>query len=406
MAFWASCLALLCAAGLLAQGPSPTRVLFIGNSYTYVNNLPDMFRELASSDRRSVETRMVAPGGWRLRDHLEKGDARKALGDGKWDYVVLQDQSTLGVNYYVNGSVRVDGDEIFRPAAEEWITDIRKAGATPLFYLTWARKEMPEDQGRLTYAYMSAARAGRAVVAPVGLAWSLVRRTSPAIELFASDGSHPSPAGTYLAACTLFAAIFDRDPKGLPSVIKGRPVNPDTEQIMADQIVTLASLSESDARALQTAAWSAWQDLKRKGGYLVTTPPPIATVAPLPSGMHVEPSTPEGRWVGKLRFHPSGPADMVLTLRRDSAGLSGTLEIKYPAADIPLETGEVIDLRFGDDGIRFATAKSPAVAGLRVDFAGINVSDFELRGTAVAVGSDPASPLRLVGTWDLRMAPR
>ncbi|MGD0309351.1 MAG: hypothetical protein ABSC02_08680 [Acidobacteriota bacterium] len=62
----------------------PLRVLFIGNSYTYFNNLPEIFTRLAQAgNQRAVEARMVAPGGWRLKDHWEKGEALKVLHEGK-----------------------------------------------------------------------------------------------------------------------------------------------------------------------------------------------------------------------------------------------------------------------------------------------------------------------------------
>jgi len=78
------------------QQSDTTRVLFIGNSYTYFNNLPEVFARLAEAGHHGrVETRMVAPGGWRLKDHWEKGSARQLLDAEKW-IVVLQDQSSLG----------------------------------------------------------------------------------------------------------------------------------------------------------------------------------------------------------------------------------------------------------------------------------------------------------------------
>jgi pimeloyl-ACP methyl ester carboxylesterase len=122
---------------------------------------------------------MVAPGGWRLNDHWEKGDALKALHEGKWDFVVLQEQSTLGVNYYVEGKPRIAGDQVFRPYAEKWAAEVRRVGAAPMFYLTWARKASPEDQAALSYAYMSAAKENGALVAQkadlqqaLGVAWA------------------------------------------------------------------------------------------------------------------------------------------------------------------------------------------------------------------------------------------
>ena len=240
----------------------PLRLLFIGNSYTYVNNLPEMFAKLAEAGHQQVETLMVAPGGWRLQDHWDKGEAPKILHGGRWDYVVLQEQSLLGTNFLLNGKPRVKNDEVFRPWADKWAAEISKAGARPVFYLTWARKGTPEDQSVLTDAYMRAAKANQALVAPVGIAWAAVRQQHPSIDLFYTDGSHPSAAGTYLAACTFYATIFRASPVGLPAKITGHRVNLDTAQVEADRTAVLVDLAPGDAQALQAAAWAAWQSIK------------------------------------------------------------------------------------------------------------------------------------------------
>lgn len=99
----------------------------------------------------------------------------------------------------------------------KWAAEIRKAEALTVFYLTWARKATPDDQSVLNDAYVKAARANRAMVAPVGMAWNEVRQKHPSIDLFYTDGSHPSAAGTYLAACTFYAALFNASPVGLPA---------------------------------------------------------------------------------------------------------------------------------------------------------------------------------------------
>ena len=78
-----------------------TRILFLGNSYTYFNDLPAMVSDLAQyGKQRTVQTRTVAPGGWRLRDHWEKGTARQLLDGEKWEFVVLQ-ECTLVIRKYV-----------------------------------------------------------------------------------------------------------------------------------------------------------------------------------------------------------------------------------------------------------------------------------------------------------------
>ena len=179
-----------------SQQSNTTRVLFIGNSYTYFNNLPEVFAQLAeTSHHGKVETTMVAPGGWRLKDHWEKGTARELLESKKWDFVVLQEQSTLGMNYWVDGKSHVNSDAVFRPYAEKWAAAAHAKGATPVFFLTWAGKNAPEDQPALTYAYTRAANESGSLLAPVGMAWEALRREKPESGLFyEGHGSHPSPA--------------------------------------------------------------------------------------------------------------------------------------------------------------------------------------------------------------------
>jgi hypothetical protein len=76
------------------QVPKPCpRVLFIGNSYTYANDLPGMFTKLAKSGGHRVETDLLANGGWTLTDHVNTSDTLRDLQASQWDYVVLQEQS-------------------------------------------------------------------------------------------------------------------------------------------------------------------------------------------------------------------------------------------------------------------------------------------------------------------------
>lgn len=379
-----------------------TRILFIGNSYSYFNNLPEIIAKLAEAGYQSnVETRMVAPGGWRLRDHWEKGEALKALHDSKWDYVVLQEQSTLGVNYFLEGRTRIAGDEVFKPYAQKWAAEIRKTGAIPVFYLTWARKANPEDQAALNYAYINVAKVSGARVAPVGIAWSRVREQLPALELFINDGSHPSPAGSYLAGCTLYATIFHQSPIGLPGRISGIPVNLDTEKEEPQKFAVLTDVPADYARLLQTAAWAAWQELEKNGGYLDVSAVPTPTAAPLPSGLPLSATALEGTWSGDPPFYPPPflPSEMTLQLYRDGGIWKGRLELKFHSKDQKDQFLDLGDLRIGDREVTFSDPKAPQ--GLFIRFRGVSAQADELRGIAEAILENPNSSVRLLGTWRL-----
>lgn len=385
------------------ENPRSLRILFIGNSYTYFNHLPEILAKLArAGNQGDVETRMVAPGGWRLKDHWEKGEALAALHESKWDYVVLQEQSTLGTNYYLDGLIRIAGDQVFRPYAERWISEIRKAGAVPMLYLTWARRATPEDQAALSYAYLRAARDFSAQLAPVGIAWERLRTRQPALGLYFTDGSHPSPAGSYLAACTFYAAIFHRSPSELPGKISGVPVNMQTGKPEPDKDEVLVDLTSQQARAIQDAAWTTWQEHARNGERQILAPIPLPTLAALPKGSLLASSKLEGTWSGDFRFYapPLLPVEIELTLRREGDHWKGHLALRFPSKGQPDQSLELEDLFVDERQLSFTDPK--AAQDLKIRFQGVKVGSNELRGHAEATRENADSPIRWYGTWQLR----
>ena len=382
-----------------------THVLFLGNSYTYFNNVPAIVSELAKAGHQcAVETRMVAPGGKTLKDHWDSSASREALNSHPWDFVVLQDQSTLGVNFYFEGQTRVGGDELFRPYAELWANEIRKHHATPVFYLTWARKATPIDQAALNYAYIHAAKTTHSLVAPVGLAWARVRQTTPGIDLYFHDGAHPSSAGSYLAACVIYAAIFGKSPVNLPARISGAPVNLETEELEPGKSVVLIDLPTRDAARLQAAAWDAWRDLKQHGGYLKLSPVALPSVK-LPTGDQLGPSDLEGTWRGQILFYPgAGPTEMVLQLHRDGETWKGHLKINYSVKDFASESIDLTDLKVGEREITFSDPSSAGVNKFKVSFRGVK-NGAELRGVAETTVEGKVETrdyrLEVLGDWVL-----
>ncbi|MBS1789408.1 MAG: hypothetical protein JST85_16905 [Acidobacteria bacterium] len=231
------------------------RILFLGNSYTYFNNLPQMLSGLAASANPSqiVETEMVTAGGAMLKSLWAGGRPQAALAKGKWDYVVLQEQSTLGLTKMVDGIPQINDPKDFHASVRTIDAEIKKTGAKPLLYMTWARKDSPENQSKLTNAYQSIGKELGDKVAPVGLAWQAVLKARPNFELHVADKSHPTPAGSYLAACVFYATIFGKSPVGLASRITGTII----EHTGKVTVTTgdLVNLSKDDAAFLQKIAW-------------------------------------------------------------------------------------------------------------------------------------------------------
>ena len=198
------------------SGAPCVRVLFLGNSYTYVNDLPTVFREIARSAGTNVETAMEATGGETLADHAGSSESLAAIRDSQWQFVVLQEQSEIP-------SVGALRQSQMEPAARSLVELVRTARATPILLETWAHRDGWPDYGLDYRAMQAAVDAGYDTlaaelgvgVAPAGQAWERALGEEPSIVLWQADGSHPSAAGTYLAACVLYARIFNANPMGI-----------------------------------------------------------------------------------------------------------------------------------------------------------------------------------------------
>lgn len=192
------------------------KVLFIGNSFTARNDVPGMIAQLAEACGRQLDAQLIQAGGASLRMHWNKGEARKAIEQTRYDYVVLQEQSTLPVKnaQRFHENVRLF-DEV-----------IKASGAKMALYLTWARQNAPETQNALTSAYTAIGKELGALVVPVGIAWQnflgkhgIQKNHWPVLH--DKDQSHPTLAGSYLAACVFFAVLFGENPVGIASHLKG-----------------------------------------------------------------------------------------------------------------------------------------------------------------------------------------
>ena len=190
-----------------------------------MNDLPATFASLARSGAHAVQAAMVAPGGAYLADEVGSDAVATSLRATAWDDIVLQEQSEVPAVPAVRAR-QMD------PAIRALTATIRGVGAVPILFLTWAHRDGWPEQGLADYAamqlglddgYLKTARDLAVPVAPVGVAWSAVRREAPAIELWQADGSHPTVAGTYLAACVFYAFLFRTSPEGLavPAGVSG-----------------------------------------------------------------------------------------------------------------------------------------------------------------------------------------
>lgn len=207
---------------IFSQKNDTIRALFIGNSYTYVNDLPGMTFSIANSMNDTLIYSVSAPGGHQLIQHVSNSTTQNYLKQGGWDRIVIQEQSQkpsfpdsqVALEVYPYAQQLNDTAKKYNPCSET------------VFYMTWGRKngdasncsfwppvctyEGMDDLLRQRYEIM--ADDNEAELSPVGAVWRYIRENYPSIELYSSDESHPSVAGTYAGACTFYTTFFKKDP--------------------------------------------------------------------------------------------------------------------------------------------------------------------------------------------------
>jgi hypothetical protein len=218
-------LILTLSASLSVLGQSTKKVLFIGNSYTGVNNLPNMIYQAAASVQDVLIFDSHTPGGARLMHHSADATVMSKMASNNWDHVVIQAQSQepswglgqMQTELYPHAKILCDTIRHFNSCSE------------PMFYMTWGRKngdasncqfapwvctyEGMDSALRASYTYM--ATTNDAEISPVGPVWRYIRKNYSNIELYSSDESHPSLAGSYAAAVAFYTVIFDKDPTNI-----------------------------------------------------------------------------------------------------------------------------------------------------------------------------------------------
>ncbi|HUQ50322.1 MAG TPA: hypothetical protein VM056_06380 [Terriglobales bacterium] len=293
------------AAAANSNAPRNLRVLFIGNSFTHINDLPLLTASLAASANppRQLYTQLVAEGGATLKRHWEAGAALVAIRQGKWDYVVLQEQGNLGPS--VAGSI--NEPQMFHEYARRFDSEIRKAGARTVLFMTWARQDAPEQQVVLTKAYADIAEELHVTVAPVGLAWEKSLRHNPKLTLHYTDRSHPGPLGSYLSACVLFAVLFSSSPEGLSA----------------------GDLRTVDAASLQRIAWDISQNPAKALADSKTQPPRAATRAASATFALTPVSSDRGRAVLAAAQKAAGGLERLRALKDYAVSFTGKLISPY-----------------------------------------------------------------------------
>jgi hypothetical protein len=225
-----------------ATGPLPEpqrgagiNVLFIGNSLTYVNNLPAMLMAIAASAHDTIHAVAVATPNYALIDHTKQGEALRTIRRGGWDFVVLQQGPTSSTS-------SLDRDTLIL-ATRIIDHEARAVGARTALYMVWPAHSRLDFFDNVRAAYRAAADSVGGRFFPAGEAWRIAWEMQPTLTLYGSDNFHPSVLGTFLAALVIYEGITGKDVRELPTDVFANGSPP--------------SLSAETVRLLQQAAHQA-----------------------------------------------------------------------------------------------------------------------------------------------------
>jgi len=235
---------------LTDPGPAPEAILWVGNSFFYYNNsMHGHFGQLVSSAVPAVRARstsvtisgagldwhdmesLLRPNGLGGYSFVGDNEVRFNKPGRQYDTVIMMDCSQCPIHPQLQG--------VFHETVRKNSQILARGGVRPALFMSWAYKDKPEMTAQLAEQYTLAGNANGALVIPAGLAFAKAIAKRPDIELYQNDKRHPSLAGTYLAACTVFATLYRKSPVGFGYTAGLSP-----------EIVTL----------LQTSAWEAVQD--------------------------------------------------------------------------------------------------------------------------------------------------
>ncbi len=226
----------------------PVKVLFVGNSHTFFNDMPYMLRLLGAERGIDIDVVQNTSGGKGLDWQANQLDVRFNVLYGGYDFIVLQ-----------HIAHPFPGQDNLIESAAKLMPYVQHSDSKPLLYLPWSEKNNPDGQAVIVQAHEALlARYPGMQWAPVGLVWDKVRHGHPEIELYYHDGEHASPVGSYLIACTLLRTMTGASVLGLPSRLDmGRPtfagLTLARELVQDFNCSTVYELDEAACRVIQEA---------------------------------------------------------------------------------------------------------------------------------------------------------
>ncbi|WP_298904648.1 SGNH/GDSL hydrolase family protein [uncultured Psychroserpens sp.] len=174
------------------------QVLFVGNSLTYTNDLPKIVEQIASNFNETITTTSLCYPNYALIDHWNDGKLQKYIKTGKFDYVIIQQ----------GPSSQNDGRQMLLSDGAKIKALCEEHGSQLVYFMVWPSKNYYYTFDGVIANHKFAAKQNKALLCPVGVIWKTYDANKALENLYSVDGFHPSKAGSFLAALTIFNTIY------------------------------------------------------------------------------------------------------------------------------------------------------------------------------------------------------
>jgi len=191
-----------------SNDPHATKILFIGNSFTYTNNVPAILAWMLNKQQPNHHFRIESftLPSYSLQQHMQRNEIKNLLSNRAWDFVILQEQS----------GAAFEGQSAVRSSFGAFLSLVQTTGAKPLMVMTWADRGEFANEGIISQTYRRTGRDLNLTILPVGDLFFYVQEKYPQIALYLDDCHHPDVAGAYLYALTVYSQLFGD--KNLPNI--------------------------------------------------------------------------------------------------------------------------------------------------------------------------------------------
>jgi hypothetical protein len=394
ISFW---LVLLCSLATVAYPQkSAINVLFIGNSYTYYNNLPSILEQLSghSQEPKKIHTTMIATGGASLKDHWGNESTQKIL-QQHWNYVVIQDQTNFGTLYFVNGVSRIETAEPFYYYASKIDSAVKSHGGQTIVLMRPRMSNMDLDDNTFYIAvYNDFAKRSKLLLVPSAMV--IYDMQKQGYQLFREDSLHPTPLSSYCMAVGIYNCIYKKRVKSEQTQFRGHIAEKDGHYY-PDSTNLLVDLSKTEVNLVNQMCWTSY--IRLQSGYpdLPLNNPSIS-LPRLPAGADKGIDVKlTGKWAGSIKLYPQylkWPADLSLNFMSKPA-LEAIFTISF-GNDTSQNIQDTCTVNIKGETALFRSHKGPNESDLL--FKAI-LKDRKLFGTAEFVKKDDKY-FYGIGDWD------